>query len=226
LSIPQSTEIDLISKINKKNSLIQTINFNDIQIKIGRISLKANMVYERDRNFRMIVSSIFGNEMDIGSNHDLFWFWSRRMKPPGLYYAAYTDLYNCQLKDAFHPLWIIESLGIGKINQNVDIKSNSKYIVIIEKRRGISNTTVTKITLIDKKLEAIVGHYLLNDDEVIISAEIREFNKYLLPSKIITIWHQENVALEWTIKKMSINNKIDTHNWQMPYCKKTINMGN
>lgn len=228
LSVPQSAEIDLISRINEKNKAVQTISSNDIQIQFGYIPLKSNMVYEKDHKFRMIVQSMLGNEMDIGSNSDSFWFWSKRMKPPGLYYAAYTDLYNCRLKDAFHPLWLIESLGFEKINLSANIKNNQKYLVITEKRRSTSNSIVTKITLVDKKLEIIVGHYLLNDNGLIISAEVKEFSKidgHLVPSKIFTIWHQENVSLTWILNEIRINNKIDPYNWRMPYYKKMINMG-
>lgn len=225
MSIPKSTEVELISKINEKNSLIQTIS-SDVQIKYGYIPLKANMVYEKDHNFRMMVHSLFGSEMDIGSNSDSFWFWSKRMKPSGLYYASYTDIYNCRLKDAFHPLWMIESLGVEKINLN-NVKSNKKYIIITEKRKSVSDTTVTKITLIDKNLEAIVGHYLLNDNGVIISAEVKEFSNikgHLIPKRILTIWHQENVSLNWSLNEIRVNNKIDSYNWKMPQYKKMINM--
>ena len=80
----------------------------------------------------------------------------------------------------------------------------------------------------DKKLETIVGHYLLNENGLIISAEVKDFSMidgHLIPSKILTIWHQENVILVWTIKEIRINNKINPYNWQMPYYNKKINMG-
>lgn len=217
----------LIDRINKKNSKIKSLFSADAQVQISHVPFKltAEMAYEKDRNFRMVVRSVMGKELDVGSNSDTFWFWSKRMNPPYLHYASYSDLYKCRLKDVFHPLWMMESLGINEINSNAVVKDSPKYLIISEKRRSTSNTIVIKVTLIDKKSEAIVGHYILNEGKVIVSAEVKEFHPNGIPKKIAIIWHEENVSLTWSLNEVRVNCKIDPYNWRMPYHKKSINMG-
>jgi len=223
--LPSNADIDLINRINVKNSKIKSIVSDNIEIQINGFRLFARMLYEKDRKFNMKIRSFLGKEVEIGSNNDSFWFWSKRMKPPYLHYASYKNLYNCGLKEAFHPLWMMESLSVGNVVSDAIIKSSQRYLLIIERRKSTSNSIVTKVTLIDKKNELIIGHYLMDDLGFIASAEIQHFNN-LVPDKIVIIWHRENVTLYWNIYNIRINQNIDPYNWQMPYYKNKINMEN
>ena len=230
--VHQTTEVcgknQLIDEININNSKIKNIISNNVEVKISGIpfKLKARIAYEKTINFRMVIQSFVGKEVDVGSNSNEFWFWSRRMNPPYLHYASYPNLYKCGLKEAFHPLWMVESLSIGTIT-GAHIRETPKYLLITEKRISTENTEVTKLTLVNKELKAIVGHYLLDNGRFVISAEVKSFSHtegYYIPKRIVTIWYDENVILTWNLNEIRVNEKIDPSNWQMPYYKNKIDM--
>ncbi len=80
------------------------------------IAVKSSISYEKSLNFRMINSSFFGKEVDVGSNEKEFWFWSKRMKPPALFHTIHDNLKNTNLKTPFHPLWIKEIIEIWMVD--------------------------------------------------------------------------------------------------------------
>ena len=178
----------------------------------------------------MYVYSNFGQETDIGSNECQFWFWSRRMKPPILYYADHEKLYNTRLKTPFHPKWIIESLGVTKIDiDNAFLTMENDHYKIIQNRRGIYGRPITKITLIDPETLAIVGHYLHDYNRVIASWEIKDhyFTSYgPLPKKIIITWHEENVQTQWDLTLPDINFEFPKDQWEKPNINPKLDLGN
>ena len=223
--IPNNKALDLVKKLNQKNSKIKSFYSDDIRIKIEKVpfKLRAFLCYEKKQNFRMIVKSVVGRELDIGSNSKLFWFWSRRMEPPTLNYADYRDLYKTCLKTPLHPLWLMESLGINEIPLNTTVSQKGKYITISEPRQSTMNTMAVKKTVIDAEKMLIVGHYLFESGVLISSAEVTEFSNGL-PKTMVIIWHSENVTMYWNLQNTTINQEINPSNWIMPNMKNKINL--
>lgn len=224
---PNNEVLSLLKTINTKNSRIKNIVCTDVQIRAKGLpfQLKSTLLFEKEKNFRMIVKSIFGKELDIGSNDDQFWFWSKRMNPPALYFSAHKDLYKTRLKTPFHPLLLMESLSINKIKTDqVKFYKNDKYLLLEEEWTSPMNVPVIKKILIDLNLGAIKGHYLYDDGGLVASAEIKKISNGL-PSEIIIIWYEENIAMSWKLDNLRINQMIDPNYWKLPNYRKTINMG-
>ncbi|MFO0917320.1 MAG: hypothetical protein U0872_03275 [Planctomycetaceae bacterium] len=47
---------------------------------------------EKANHLRIIVSSFTGNEVDLGCNEDIFWFWAKRQRPAAIMYAKHDQL--------------------------------------------------------------------------------------------------------------------------------------
>lgn len=216
---------DLIIQVNKQNDAVKTFSCDDIKIKVKKIpfKLKACLYYEKPQNFRMVVKSLVGKELDIGSNSQQFWFWSKRMNPPALHYADYKDLNKTCLKTPLNPLWLIESLGMGKINPDAPMSKSGKYIIVTDARQSMLNSWIVKKTLIDTELKAIAGHYLYEADGTLIaSAETTFLNSQ--PKNVRVIWHEENITMDWDLGPIKKNQSIDQIYWQMPSYKNKINL--
>ena len=230
--IKNDPEIDqeiskLIDSINIDNSNITYENFK-IDIKGSPFDARANLNYEKENNFRMISNSIAGKELDIGMNQEHFWFWSKRMKPSSLYYAKNEDVGKTRLKSPLNPIWLKSCIGVSEINKEAVQTGYREKFVYIRKIIQTSEGIVKRTTLIDPETERVIGNYLHRmNGNIIISTEILKFKEVggsLIPSKIKTIWHEENFVMEWSIKKIKVNSHIHESNFTMPKNIDRINM--
>ena len=232
LEIPKVPQI--IIDINKANEEIKSFSCENVRILIKSnivAKLKGKIHYEKQKNFRMTYKSIFGLESDIGSNDEHFWFWSKRMQPRSVYYAVHEDLHRTRLKTPFNPLWIMESLSLGAIDTKNIITAEDKNnnLIVFQDRISITGEKVTKSTLIDQKNKRVIGHYVMRlDGTLIASTEIIEFKEIdgiSIPAKILIIWHDENVTMEWELSKSKVNQYISDEKWEMPSYDEKVNMG-
>jgi hypothetical protein len=66
------------------------------------------------------------------------------------------------------------------------------------------------------------------DGTLIASTEIIEFKEIdgvSVPTKILIIWHDENVTMEWELSKSKVNQYISDEKWEMPSYDEKVNMG-
>ncbi|MFI5343968.1 MAG: hypothetical protein ACHQUC_07090 [Chlamydiales bacterium] len=215
--------------INSRNATIKSIVYSHVRIKVERFNLTANIFYEKERKFRMITRSFLGKESDIGSNDDIFWFWSKRLEPCALYYAKHEDLYQTNLRTPFHPLWMMEILGIGTMDlDKCKTYQHKENIAIVQNKISVTGTPVTRIYLIDPQKLAFVGHYIYDSKgSLVVSAEITDFynvNGFYLPKTAVINWAEEDVQLLWSLDCPILNNAIDPSNWKSPPFKQKINL--
>jgi|FreactcultureFD7_1027221.scaffolds.fasta_scaffold07027_4 hypothetical protein len=230
--IPKSDHkiFDLISRINQKSSEIQSLYLENMSIKFQQnfISFKANgeIAMLKDKNFRLKISSnITGKEMDIGSNDELFWFWSKRMNPPYLHYANHKDLHKTMLRTALNPNWMMESLNVQEIKkENIMVAYFKNFYVIIQNRISANSEKVTLVLLLDPQKETIVGRYLYDANGKMIASTEYENGTGIVPNKIFIQWYEENIFLTWDLSKIKINLGINPSYWIMPNMKNSVNM--
>ena len=210
VELASSQDSNIIQYLNDRNEKIKSIYYK-LTIRMSGLlqDLDGYLYYEKDKKFRMFVYSSFGLELDIGSNEQYFWFWSKRMKPPILYYCLHKNSDKTRLKTPLNPLWLMELTNINTIDKGAISKYKGK-IAVSEVRNGIM-----KIILVDQNAN-IIGHYLY-DNHLITSCE-------MTPRTIEIIWPDEAIRMNWTIDYSQINVKIDTNNWQMPDMRRKVDM--
>jgi hypothetical protein len=193
--------------INKKetnefveiNENIKKIQAN-IEIKQGLFFAKGFIAYEKENNFKMICYSFLGKEIEIGSNKDFFWFWTR--KENILYYCKQGKINTTRLRKMFYPEILKSFLGIDE-----------NYIII--------NNDLKKISILqDKK---IISHKLYQNDNLILQCDVVDFYGNL-PRKIKLNWIEENIKQEWILSNIKINS--DFSDWEFPDYKNKINLEN
>jgi hypothetical protein len=225
-----------IQKINEKNAKIKNIFIENIKINLEQknmlgIRVFGKLAMQKDNLFRLSVwHRISGLEMDIGSNQQYFWFWSKRMDNPALYYAKHEDLNRTMLKTPLNPTWLMESLNIGQINtKDIEIVKFKTFWAISQVRLSTIGEPVKAMCLIDPEKEVIIGHYLYDmNNKIIASAETKEFtqkDEFLLPKKLLIIWYDEGISMTWDLTSPQINSGIDQSYWSMPKMRNKIDMG-
>jgi hypothetical protein len=218
-----------VADLNQHWRQVRNVVYPKIIIKSQGFKLDSCLIYEKDKNFRMVNWSFLGKESEIGSNKDYFWFWSKRMSPPALYYALHDDLPKTNLKTPFHPNWIMETIGINEVPMNETVVIPYKqYVVAMFAAKSNSGATITRAYLIDPKTKAFVGHYLFNTNGLpIVSAEITShhvINGYHFPKEMTIIWFDEGFQSVWSMEKPNVNVLIDPKNWEMPDMKDKIDL--
>lgn len=221
---PKITEI--IGLINQKNNKITSAYTDNMPIKVSNsgitFRLNGELAFYKEKKFRLkIAHKITGKEMDLGSNNSIFWFWSRRINPPALYFSKHENLSNTNLKSALNPILMIESLNLSeiKIDGIKSCKKTENQIVIWENRQSPSNEILELRTFIDVQKNIVLEKNLLNQlGNKIVTTIYKE-------NKIYFQYHEENTWMEWDMKNLQFNNAIPENYWQMPNMTQNIDIG-
>jgi hypothetical protein len=227
--------LSLIRSINNANSRVKSVCYTDIKIQLSQnLTIRANgkLFFQKDKFLRIFIShSLFGQEMDIGSNEEFFWFWSKRMTPPALFYARHEDLGKTMLKTPLNPDWLLESFGITQLpEKNIEFVKCGLLQGIIQYKVSALGENVFIVTLLDPKINTIAGKYLYREDgNLLASIEFKSFKKcnkvgVMVPTSLRITWPEENIYMDWDMSGVGINQCIDPTNWDLPYYKQTINM--
>jgi hypothetical protein len=228
--VPQSEEVPkIVSEVNKNNAKIITFFCEKVSIQTWnqgmRFRSQGELYYEPTKRFRFCIRSLMGEEADIGSNDTNFWFWSKRSKEPGLYYAKYEDFNHTRLKTPLNPIWLRGSLGFDP----VDVKGakfsdqGNNFVVVHETRNSIGGKIYSYI-FIDKENKRIHGLALSDfKNRLLASCEITYSDNLL--SKIFYSWNEENRSMLIEFQNVQINKELESGLWDMPSKKPQIDMG-
>ena len=113
--LPPSPSLQqVVDVVNRNNSAINSFSTTEARLSgPGFMSLNANLAFQRPGLLRLRADSIVGPELDLGSNHELFWFWARRNQPEALYFCRHDQFAASRASQAvpINPSLLIEALG-------------------------------------------------------------------------------------------------------------------
>ena len=195
---PTQTNNPVIEEFNNRivhiSSLQSKASFTYYD-KYINVTLKGVVHLEKPQNFRIIINSFFGNKaIDIGSNNELFWFWSKWMNV--LNWAYHKDYEKTRLKDPLHPMWLMDSFGLSKIDASkVKVQELGNQWMFVETVKSSSGYLLRKTGFINKATYKLDG-FILSDlnGKVIASSEIKSYVGDL-PKQILFNWKEENLTL-------------------------------
>ena len=112
-------QYDLLQHLQSQSDRAQQIEA-DVKVSMdGMPSLRGTMVVERPYNLRLKAGLMGLTEMgvDVGSNEELFWVWSKVAtpdSPSAIYYARHSEYQSSSMRQAIplEPSWIIDALGL------------------------------------------------------------------------------------------------------------------
>jgi hypothetical protein len=229
LPVPTETIPPLVKEIDLRNDDVRSMSCDHVSVKIwgrgSRVKLSGSMYYEKPKNFRFRLKSIVGAELDIGSNKDQFWYWSKRDRSPGLHFAAHEDLPKCRMKTPFTPMWMIESLCLGTIKtEGVKVVKRGPKWLISESLKDSLNRPIIKTTYVNSTTRQIDGYTVRNaDGNLQCLGEVLDWNQDL-PSQILYVWGEENVSVLLDFSKPVANQPPSTSLWTIPEIQPKIDM--
>jgi hypothetical protein len=233
--IEKSKALPLLDEINTRNKKINSFLCDDLNVIVNSkdqrrpVRLKGNLAYEKKLKFRFRLDSILGNELDIGSDGQKFWFWSDSMEKPALYWAKYEDLKKTRLKTPFNPYWMAGSFGLDEIDYEDAVVDNSNGVIrVIKETTNTQGKPISLVTTIDPVKKRIISYSIYDINKTLVgSAEIKEFydvNGIYLPKKMVFEWTKEESSMTVNFNRPTFNGTIDANRWAMPNKKPVIDM--
>ncbi|MGI9457559.1 MAG: hypothetical protein ACR2NU_13425 [Aeoliella sp.] len=116
------TTEQIISAVNQNTARVQSYVTNTARFTVpgmaGLPILRGNIALERPKRFRLKAGIMGSNEIDLGSNDELLWFWVKRNTPPALYYSRHDQFATSGARQMLpvDPTWIGDALGLVQLN--------------------------------------------------------------------------------------------------------------
>jgi hypothetical protein len=164
----QPTLEQLLTAVNRNTDSIDSLRSIDARLAVKGVPTQAtvDLAFERPRRLRFRAGTgITGQVLDLGSNDDLFWFWTSMNPQPALFFARHDQFALSPNRNMIpiEPLWIIDAMGLPHFDPNHRHdgpypKGNS--LVEIRSRIPTTEGESTKLTLLHQQYAWVMQQQL------------------------------------------------------------------
>lgn len=175
-SVPSLAQV--VEAVNANTAKVQNFSAPQATLSVpGAPQLTASVSYEQPTRFRLQAEFIAGQEVDLGSNDELFWFWVRRNEPRGVYYCRHGEFARSPLRQSIpiDPYWLIEALGVVRLDPAARYQGpylrpdkNLELRVVQDTPQG----PTTRILILDPRLGVVYGQYLYDARNQLLASAI------------------------------------------------------
>ena len=217
-----SSREQIIAAVNQNSARIRSLSVTGARITIpdmmGLPLLTGNIAAERPNRFRLTAGTgLSGQELDLGSNDELFWIWVRRNQPPAVYFCRHDQFANSNIRQVMpvEPTWLLAALGM------VDIDPATVYDGPILRRDGRvelhtrlpwASGTLNRVLVIDARRAWVVEQYVYDaTGATLLASAIAESHRYFpteqvsLPDRVAIKLPTTGLALTIDLGNVAIN---------------------
>jgi len=119
-ALPEAASLtQIVNVVNDNSNRVQSLSTSRATIAMpGLPSLNANINFQRPRSLRLTAHKFIGEELDLGSNDELMWFWVKRGQPPAMLYCRHDQFHSSAARQILpvEPEWLIEAFGLVTLN--------------------------------------------------------------------------------------------------------------
>lgn len=149
----------LLTAVNRNTGAVDSLRSIDGRMTVQGVpaSVTVDLAYEQPRRLRLRAgTTLTGQELDLGSNDELFWFWARLSPQPGLYFARHDQFAASPNRGLIpiEPLWIIDAMGLPRFDlshRHEGPLARGNGLVEIRSRIPTADGENTKITLLHQQ---------------------------------------------------------------------------
>jgi hypothetical protein len=226
-----ATRDQIVAAVNQNSSRIHSLTVTGATITVpdmlGLPLLNGNIAAERPNHFRLTAgTAVTGQEIDLGSNDELFWLWVRRNQPPGVYFCRHAEFANSNIRQMMpvEPGWLLAALGI------VDIDPASVFNGPLPRGDGTvelrtwlasASGTLQRVVVIDARRAWVVEQHIYDQaGKTLLASAVAETHRYYpieqvsLPELISIRLPSAKVDLKINLGAMQIN-QLASGNHQM-----------
>ncbi|MDZ4817609.1 MAG: hypothetical protein SGJ20_01410 [Planctomycetota bacterium] len=217
--LPQAATLDQVVRAVKDNSdRVQNARATQASISFpGAPPFQSEIAFERQRRFRLRARAMMlGDQVDIGSNDEIFWVWIAKAEPKATYVCRHDQFAGSAVRSIM-PVdadWLIDAFGIPTFGPNERIEGHApigKGRIEIKSRIQTTGGELVKTTIVDESKALVLQQNLYNarGDRLATattSDHIRDgLSGVNLPRKIEIDWPMTNMRFTITVASWLIN---------------------
>jgi hypothetical protein len=182
------TRDEVLAKLNANAAAISSLEAQPALTAVvdgTKYGLSGRLQFERPRNFKLVMRSAGTTQVDIGSNDQGFWIWTkeRRGDEKNVLVGSYNADGSSSTGANMQPDWIIEAMGLREYSE--------------QDRARISiaaSPTLPKGYTLSEKLTSTTGQNLLKQTEIDATGLPRSRKLYLLDKTPRTLLAEASIA--------------------------------
>jgi len=185
-----ATRDQIVAAVNQNSARIQSVSVTGASITIPDTMnlpiLSGNIAAERPGRFRLTAGTAFGQEVDVGSNDELFWVWIRRNEPPAVYICRHDQFAGSNIRQIMpvEPAWLLAAMGM------VDLDPASVFDGPLPSARGpgtvelrswmpSASGTLQRVTVIDAARALVMEQHVYDQaGATLLASAVAESHRY------------------------------------------------
>ena len=221
---------ELVAHLNRNTEKLECWRANSVKIHTNAIMLSGTLAVERGRRVRLLVSSPLGNEVDLGSNDERFWLWSKRMEPEFVTCRHENlDAARQALGVPFEPEWLMEALGVAPIPSSgvtMELDPARTQARLVQHITSAHGKPLRRVMVVDmKKGHCVVVEHSLYDNfaQPLAIAKLSGHRPdketgIVMPHRVSLDWPQQRMQMTMDLGKVQVNpTSIPSEIFQMPH---------
>jgi len=218
-----ATREQIVSAVNQNSAKIQSLTATGAAITIpdsfGLPILTGNIAAERPGLFRLTAGTSFGQEIDLGSNEELFWLWARRNHPPAVYICRHTQFANSAIRQVMpvEPAWFLAAVGMVDIDVSTVFDgpvTSPRSSGMVELRTWLHSTggTLQRVLVIDARRAWVLEQHIYDlSGATLLASAVAESYRYYpveqvsLPERLSIRLPTAGIAFKINLGEVRIN---------------------
>jgi len=216
---PDAPVEEVIAHLNANTARVRSWRATNATIRAhgSPVKVNAQIAVESPRNFRLVViPPVGGPEVDLGSNDNRFWFWTRRDSEQAIYLARHDaqPARDARFAIPFQPDWVMEALGVIELDPTsvaIEPPGTTRMIRLVRRDRTPDGRPVAKVTTVDP-CHGLVREHALYDARgqlmarAQLSGHVRDrASGAVLPTSIEFDWPRAQLAMTMSLGAIEVN---------------------
>lgn len=233
-----ATADDYVSHLNQNVDRIEGWRAGRVHIRANHIPLTAEIAVQKSQLLRISVTSALGQEVDLGSNEEIFWFWAKRNDPPDLMFVRHEEMAEVQqnMPIPFEPGWLMEALGVAPFDAStmtLNRAGDGRTVALTSSHLSPAGIPIRKVITVDACHGLVLEHGLY-DPKGRVVAQGRLKNHFrdqhsgaVLPRQMTLDWPLAQMNMVLNFDKIEVNpGELPQQVWQPPQMPQTrlVNM--
>lgn len=221
-----TTAPQIVSAINANTARVRSYYTDNARFTVpgmaGIPMLRGRIALERPLNFRLTAGIALGggDQVDLGSNHEMLWFWVKQNSPPALYFCRHDQFASSGARQVLpvDPTWVGDALGLVQLNPDIPYQGPvSRPDGTLELRSVISTPTgpMTRVLVIDATRAWVLEQHLYDGSggPPVASAIAEDYryneeSRVSLPRRVTIRVPASQLALTIDVGEVAINQAI------------------
>ena len=218
---------EVIRHVNANSVAIRSLRARGASVSVpGTRSLRAELAIERPSRLRLKAdATLIGPVLDLGSNDDLFWMWTRQADSPSVYFCRHDQFYESSARQVLpvEPTWLISALGIVELDP---LGQHSGPVSAgpgkLELRSVISTPegALTRVLILHDTQGWVLEQHLYDAQQQLLATSLASQHRHdaatgvALPHRVEIRLPPAAMSFVLDIDRYELN-QLDSQNWQM-----------